>query len=71
MKSIFFILIFMFLLVGCSDRTLVLKDRLQNDTYYLDLRPNITHQKGTGEVSKLLNTTDETTNLTFNEEVRE
>ena len=65
------IILLMVFLVGCTDETLILKDRLKPDTYYLDLRPNITHQKGVGSVLKLLNTTDITQNLTFYEDVRE
>jgi hypothetical protein len=61
----------LFSIFGCSERTLVLKDRLQNDTYYLDLRPNVTHQKGDGQVSKMLNFTDGSDNLTFYEDMRE
>ena len=56
---------------GCSSNTLILKDKLRIDTYYLDLRPNQTHQKGVGSISKILNFSDETVNMTFYEDVQE
>jgi hypothetical protein len=59
----------MFFLVGCTDRTLVLKDKLQVDTYYLDVRPNETALRGEGTGIKLMNFTDGSENLTFYEDV--
>jgi hypothetical protein len=69
---IIIIMVLTVMLVGCtSDSTLILKDRLNPDTYYLDLRPNTTSHKGEGLVTKYLNTTGVTENLTFYEDVRE
>jgi len=71
-KAIMGIVIVTLFLFGCSSSgTLILKDRLNPDTYYLDLRPNTTSHKGEGLVTKYLNTTGVTENLTFYEDVRE